>query len=52
MPEEFGLMLVEFATQKGHPSEADMFITQAVLQYDNTSTTSIHPLSAHLSIHP
>lgn len=32
MPEEFGLMLIEFATQKGHSSEADMFITQAVLQ--------------------
>ena len=60
MPEELGLMLVEFATQKGHPSEADMFITQTVLQYDNTSTTiylsmicpSFYLSMIYLSIHP
>ena len=31
-PEEYGNMLVEFACKKGYPSEADLFITQAVLQ--------------------
>ncbi|XP_065898638.1 Golgi to ER traffic protein 4 homolog [Dysidea avara] len=31
-PEEYGSMLVEFACKKGYPSEADLFITQAVLQ--------------------
>ena len=31
-PEEYGNMLVEFACKKGYPSEADLFIAQAVLQ--------------------
>lgn len=32
MPEEFGILLMEVATTKGYPGEADLFITQAVLQ--------------------
>ena len=32
MPEEFGQLLVEIAENRGHPSEVDLFITQAVLQ--------------------
>jgi len=31
-PEDYGNMLVEFACKKGYPSEADLFIAQAVLQ--------------------
>ena len=31
-PEDFGAMLVEFATSLGYQGEADLFITQAVLQ--------------------
>ena len=32
-PEDYGSMLVEFACKKGYPSEADLFIAQAVLQW-------------------
>ena len=32
-PEDYGNMLVEFACKKGYPSEADLFIAQAVLQW-------------------
>ena len=31
-PEKYGTMLVEFATSKGYAGEAELFITQAVLQ--------------------
>ena len=31
-PQEFGCMLVELATTFGYSGEADLFITQAVLQ--------------------
>jgi len=31
--ESCGLMLVEYSTSRGFPSEVDLFITQAVLQY-------------------
>ena len=31
-PEDYGAMLVEFATSKGYPSEAELFVSQAVLQ--------------------
>ena len=31
-PQEFGLMLVEVATTFGYTGEADLFITQVVLQ--------------------
>ena len=32
LPEDFGAMLVELATSEGYPGEADLFVTQAVLQ--------------------
>ena len=31
-PEEYAAMLVEVAATRGHPEEADLFLTQAVLQ--------------------
>ena len=31
-PEKYGTMLVEFATSKGYAGEAELFVTQAVLQ--------------------
>ncbi len=31
-PDTLGLILVELATLKGYPSEADLFVTQTVLQ--------------------
>lgn len=32
-PEDFGAMLAEFATSSGYQGEADLFLTQAVLQW-------------------
>jgi len=42
--ESCGLMLVEYSTSRGYPSEVDLFITQAVLQYlclSNLSTATV-----------
>ena len=42
--ESCALMLVEYSTSRGFPSEVDLFITQAVLQYlclSNMSTATI-----------
>lgn len=41
-PEKFAVMLVSFA-KEGHPSEVDLFIARAVLQYAFFPLSSDHP---------